>query len=317
MTGKSGRTEEGIAYQESLMNSQMEDILAFGKGDVEEAAAFHFAGPNRAGHLDNTRAYKKDILRRYSGSKDTGEIPERGINTAQGRGMSLQDSLRMGRSMLDGIPREELDRARSYAMEELDPASQEKERKSDMWQALTEMGFRMASSNSPFLLQAIGEAATATLPGVAASKKERKAAKSGAIRTLMALEDVDRKTATAGVELGVDVYKAGMGQDQFRQQMEFKGRELASLEASSEQERQLKREALAAQKSQGSQFDRIVAAYAAANPGLNEFQILRQMRLDGLIGSSPPNSLYPGQEKGGETGTDNDTISVVGSRPAQ
>lgn len=141
------------------------------------------------------------------------------INTSQGRAVSLEDSILLGRELLSGGPREELERARAYALEELDPADQEKARKADMWQALAEMGFRMASSSSPFVLQAIGEAAVATLPGVDASKKERKAAKDNAIRTLMAVEDVDRKTATAGVELGVDIYKTGLNQEQIKQQM--------------------------------------------------------------------------------------------------
>ena len=141
------------------------------------------------------------------------------INTSQGRAVSLEDSILLGRELLSGGPREELERARAYALEELDPANQEKARKADMWQALAEMGFRMASSSSPFVLQAIGEAAVATLPGVDASKKERKAAKDNAIRTLMAVEDVDRKTATAGVELGVDIYKTGLSQEQIEQQM--------------------------------------------------------------------------------------------------
>jgi hypothetical protein len=314
MSGKGGRSKEGIEYQERLMDEQMKDILAFSGGDVGRAGIYHFAGPNEKLWGPKTRKYEQDILRRYSGGKDTGEVPERDLGTAEGRGASLLDALKFGRSAMEGMPREELERARTYALEELDPAKQEEARKADMWQALAEMGFRMASSNSPFLLQAIGEAATATLPGVQASKKERKAAKDNAIRTLMAIEDVDRKTATAGVEIGVQAYKAGIDQEQFEQQMAFREKELASLEARTKEELSLKREALSAQKNQGTQFDRILGAYAAANPGLNEFQLLALMRKDGLIGGSGA-ATYPGEAAGEAQG--NDDIVVVGSRPAQ
>lgn len=148
------------------------------------------------------------------------------IGTAQGRAISFEDSALLGSGMLAGLPREGLDRARAAASEVLDPKVQEKERKADMWAGLAEMGFRMAATTSPFMLQAIGEAATATLPGIQASKKERKQAKNEAVRTLMAIEDVDRKTAIAGVELGMDIYKSGLSQEQFEQRMSMDDRQL-------------------------------------------------------------------------------------------
>jgi len=76
MQGKGGRSKEGIAYQERLMDAQMEDILKFANGDVGRAGVYHFAGPNEKGWGAKTREYEKDILRRYTGGKDTGEIPE-------------------------------------------------------------------------------------------------------------------------------------------------------------------------------------------------------------------------------------------------
>jgi hypothetical protein len=57
----------------------------------------------------------------------------------------------------------------------------------------------------------------------------------------MAIEDVDRKTATAGVELGMDIYKSGMSQEQFEQRMSLEDRQLR-------QQGQLAREQIAAQK---------------------------------------------------------------------
>jgi hypothetical protein len=189
------------------------------------------------------------------GSRNVMSTPrEADLGTASGRAISLEDARTLSRDMLAGLPREELERARSYALEELDPANQEKTRKADMWQALAEMGFRMASSNTPFLLQAIGEAATATLPGVDASKKERKAAKDNAIRTLMAVEDVDRKTATAGVELSMNIYKSGMDQEQFKEKLALDERQVALSE------RKLNAE-IAAAKAAGEDVNNRVTRY--------------------------------------------------------
>lgn len=70
MAGAGGRSKKGREYQERLMDEQMKDILAFSDGDLERAAAYHFAGPNERGWKAKTRDYQQDILRRYSGSKD-------------------------------------------------------------------------------------------------------------------------------------------------------------------------------------------------------------------------------------------------------
>lgn len=236
------------------------------------------------------------------GSRNVMSTPrEADLGTASGRAISLEDARTLSRDMLAGLPREELERARSYALEELDPANQEKTRKADMWQALAEMGFRMASSNTPFLLQAIGEAATATLPGVDASKKERKAAKDNAIRTLMAVEDVDRKTATAGVELSMNIYKSGMDQEQFKEKMAFNERELESREAMAREERSLRAAALEFQKTNRSQFEQLTAAYRAANPGVTDVDIFKKMRDDGLLGNAAAAATYPGDQSAQES----------------
>lgn len=198
----------------------------------------------------------------------TAPVPERDIGTAQGRMMFFEDAMAAGRSMVGDMPREELERARAYALEDLDPANQEKARKADMWQALAEMGFRMASSKSPFVLQAIGEAATATLPGIEASKKERKAAKDNAVKTLMAVEDVDRKTALAGVETGMAIYKSGIDAEQFEQGMKFKREELGAEIA-------MKNAALALE---GRKLDAEIKA-ATAGGGLSTAQATERLRM--------------------------------------
>lgn len=312
-----GKNKEAQEYQIALTNEATREAFDYGGGDLNKAAAYYFAGPDKSKWGPKTRKYQSDIMRRLGEDSDAITVPERDLETAGGRAMSAQDAMTLGSKLLSGLPREELERARKYALEELDPENQEKERKADMWQALAEMGFRMAASNSPYVLQAIGEAATATLPGMQASKKERKAAKNEAIRTLMAVEDVDRKTATAGVELGMDIYKSGLSQQQFQEQMAFRKAELASLEARTADELALKRIALAAQANDRTDFDKKFAMVKSANPGLSDMQVLLAMKNNGLLGGQPAASgdFFGGEGGGAQQGGGD--IAIVGSRPAQ
>lgn len=81
------------------------------------------------------------------------------------------------------------------ARKTLDPAQMKKAANEDKWATLAQIGFNMAASNSPYLLQAVGAAAAAALPGAKADKKEREARKREAIRDLAAVEDITYKQA--------------------------------------------------------------------------------------------------------------------------
>lgn len=72
---------------------------------------------------------------------------------------------------------------------------QKKRANEDKWMALAEVGFNMAATNSPYLLQAVGAAAAAALPGARAAKKEREAEKRQAIRDLAEVENITYKQA--------------------------------------------------------------------------------------------------------------------------
>ena len=317
LQGEKGRSKEGRAYQDALGTAQLQDAIKFGGGDIGKAGAFHFAGPNKEGHGPKTRQYERDILRRYSGSREGSEMmPERDLSTSQGQSLSAEDAMAFGRRVMGGMPNEELERARKYALEELDPATQEKRVKADMWQTLTEIGFGMASSKSPYVLQAIGEAASAAMPGARADKKERKAAKDTAIRTLMAVEDVDRKTAVAGVELGMDVYKTGMSAAQAERALDFQREELKSRETNAGLDREATLAAAALRASNPDKFDIMFSAYKTANPGFSDAQIIDLMRTKGLVGGSQSGmGGLPGvdQETGGAGGPQ---PVLIGSRPA-
>ena len=150
--------------------------------------------------------------------------PERDLSTAEGRGMSAEDSFGLGRRLLTRSPEQEAMReeARASFEDMRSPERYEKERKDAMWQTLTEIGFNMASSKSPYVLQAIGEAAAAALPGARADKKERKALKDRALQGLMQLSDGDEKLARDGLALGMDIFKTGVTQENFEKELAFK-----------------------------------------------------------------------------------------------
>lgn len=77
----------------------------------------------------------------------------------------------------------------------LSPEEQKKRASEDKWMALAEIGFNMAASNSPYLLQAVGAAAAAALPGARAAKKEREADKRQAINDLANAENITYQQA--------------------------------------------------------------------------------------------------------------------------
>jgi hypothetical protein len=314
MSGKKGRSKEGIEYQERLMDAQMEDILAFSKGDVGRAGIYHFAGPNEKGWGPKTRKYQEDILRRYSGSKDSGELPERDLGTAEGRSRSIDDYFGALQQRFGPTPEEEevRDRRRARAEEMASPEFYEKERKAALWETLAEIGFNMASSKSPSLLQAVGEAAAAALPGAKLARKERDQLKDRALDAMEAMNDKSRKENRELLGLAFDAYKTGLSQEQFAETMQLKRQELAALEARTAEEINLKRMALAAQQENKKQFDQLADAYRAAYPGFSDFQVFDLMRKDGLIGRDTEG--FPGDTSGGGSG---EGIAVLSSRPAQ
>lgn len=222
MTGDKGRSKEGRAYQESLMDAQMKDILAYSDGDVGKAGAYHFAGPNTKGHGPKTRKYEQDILRRYSGSKEGSEMmPERDFGTAEGRASSYEDNLQNLQRRFGRTEKEQdvEDQRMARAEEMASPEYYEKQRKDSMWETLASIGFNMASSKSPYLLQAVGEAAAAAMPGARADKKERKALKDRALDVMSDINDKSRKENLQLLGVAVDMTNTGIKQGQFEREI--------------------------------------------------------------------------------------------------
>ena len=184
----------------------------------------HFGARDAEGNRIDPMEFFKRIGPQVASGKFRPYTPERDTSTAQGRGLSYEDSAELAGRMLKDP--EEYARAKEEArarFEEMrSPEYYEKQRKSDMWQTLAEIGFNMASSKAPSVLQAIGEAASAAMPGARADKKERKALKDRALDGLLRLGAEDRAQAKEILSLGTDIYRTGLQQEQFEQELDFK-----------------------------------------------------------------------------------------------
>jgi len=224
------------------------------------------------------------------GKRASAPVPRKvDTTTAAGRGMSAEDSIALVKYQLGNLPREAMDRAKAVALEELDPEKIEKDRKYDMYSALTNFGLNIMSPDDyrgEGILGSIAKAAKTTLPQYEASKKERKAAKSSAVRELMALEDVDRKTAVTAVEVGMDVYKTGLSADQANRALDFNYAQLEQQASEGKLNREADLLAAKLRASNPDKFDRIIGAVLAANPGMSELEAMQQAQKLNLLGGS-------------------------------
>ena len=147
--------------------------------------------------------------------------PERDFGTAEGRSRSVEDEFQsLQRRFGPTEKQKELEDKRMARAEEMaSDEYYEKQRKESMYQTLAEIGFNMASSKSPNLLQAIGEAAAAAMPGARADKKERKALKDRALDIMGDINGLKRKENLQLFGIAQDTVNAGMQQKQFEQKI--------------------------------------------------------------------------------------------------
>ncbi len=319
MTGAGGRSKEGRAYQERLMDEQMKDIARFSGGDPKLAAAYHFAGPNRAGWKDKTAKYQSDIMRRL-GMGDEG-LPERNIESPEGRRATFEDQYQIAQKRFGELPEGGLGELEAYYRGELDPAKQKEARKDDMWMALAQIGAGMASSRSPYFLQAVGEAIAATMPGIAGAKKERKAAEREARTGLREVLGLKRNEQKAVLEYAKDLYGIEMGAESA--ETERRERRAAAAEerdwrsGEAKLDREMQERVATARAANPDKFDIMYGAYAQANPGLNPAQVIDLMQKKGLLGGQQQMPLPGMGGQGTGAGADFGGMSIIGSRPVQ
>jgi hypothetical protein len=243
-------------------------------------------------------------------------IPERNLDTAQGRAMSVEDSVSLAQRFMR--PSKELldaeDRQRARLEKMGSDESYEEARKDSLANFMATVGFNMGASKAPGILQMFNEAAAAALPGARADKKERKALKDKALDGLIALGARDRERANEAFKAGVDIYRTGLEAEQAEKLMAFRGEELETRVSEGALDREVQRAALIARATNPSDFDTKLAAYQQAYPGFSTVALLKQMKTDGLLGSSQNMGLFGAEGTGAEDASSG--MSIVGSRPA-
>jgi hypothetical protein len=244
------------AYNEALGKAYYLSRVSARGGDYNKAALDYHTG---MGNVDKGKIGPagRDYLRKFSGA----ELPSRDINTTEGQVASAEDIFGRLQERFGPSAEERASRAKLMARaEELTSDEyQNKMRKDSLWETLAAIGFNMASSKSPSLLQAVGEAAAAALPGASADKKERKALKDRGLELMVELGAKDRKDAIPLWNMATEAAKTNMSQQQFveKQKLDVRQVDLA--------ERKLKFEIEAA-RAGGDRisFDELLAAQVMA-----------------------------------------------------
>lgn len=283
-------------------------------GDEGGAAAYNM-GP---GAYQAYMAGKRDMpteTRNYIAGLGGTTIPEREMGTAQGRFSSLLDQMGVVNELYGELPE---DKGRKEAIEYFEkqrsPEERKKALKDDMWATLAQIGASLATTPGSFLF-AVGKAIGDALPGAEASRKERKAAERDAVTALSELYGWDRKEAKEKMAMALDLrnIEVGMAKDAEERQLR---RDLSAAElASRDEDRKATLAAAAMRASNPDKFDIMLAAYRKSYPTFSEVALLKQMKKDGLIGSSGQNMALPGDTTSGNE-SDNSGMTILGSRPA-
>lgn len=188
----------------------------------------HFGARDAEGNRINPSDFFKQIAPQTASGKFEQRLPERDVNTAQGFGLSFGDIEGMiDRRFAKSAEEQAADDAlRARAKEIASDEYYNKERKDSMWETLAAIGFNMASSKSPRLLQAVGEAAAAALPQARADKKERKALKDKALNLMVELGAKDRRDAMDKFKMTQEVFQTQLAQQQFGEKLAISKEEL-------------------------------------------------------------------------------------------
>ena len=249
------------------------------------------------------------------GKRSAAPIPrEVNTNTFAGRGMSLEDQITFANSMYAGLPREAMDRAKAAALEELDPEKIKKQDKYNQAEALTLAGLTLMTGGDDYKGEPMGvsiaKALKTGMQKYGESKATQKAAKSTAVRELMALEDIDRKTAIAGVELGMEAYKVGLTAEQQERALAFQEKELTSRIQQAGYDRTSAEKIAGMRTSNPTQFESIMRIIQSGT--MEEKAALEQYM---KVTRPQTGMVLPGMEgEAGGAGDVNSGMSIVGSR---
>ena len=238
-------------------------------------------------------------------------IPERNLDTAQGRAMSVEDSVSLAQRFMKPSEKELAaeDKMRARLEEMGSDEYYETQRKDSLANFMATVGFNMAASKAPGILQMFGEAAAAALPGARADKKERKALKDKALDGLVALGARDRERANEAFKAGVDIYKSGLEAEQAEKLMAFRGDELTNSIIQSGLNRTSAETIAGMRTSNPTQFESMMAIIRGGD--MNEkIALERYLKL-----TKPQYGALPGDPEGNNGGDASSGMSIVGSRP--
>lgn len=311
LQGKKGRSKEGIDYQERLMDAQMEDILAYSGGDIGKAGAYHFAGPNTKGHGAKTRKYEQDILRRYSGSKDTGDNElagaARGANTLYGMPTDLQGNIDLFTSLMPEESAEQLE-YRKELEEGLSPENRAQDKKDAFYGGLAKFAARLGSSKNPSFLGGLAETLGAGAGDIAESLEADKARIREMQRERTALSNATRKEKIEALQMGVNlnVKAADLAENIEDRKQDAKFKEAALAIQSAQLNAELLKIAAESQGKQNTEEQFVQTFYNQFTNKGYEPNIARQyaylaakMALEKIKG--PSEGLFGGAETGGVT----------------
>ncbi len=185
---------------------------------------------------------------------------------------------------------------------ERSPEARKKRRSQDMWAALAQMGFNMAGSRAPTLLQAAGEAGSAALPGLMESTRERKA------------EDRELRRGLLDIERGRNTERAARAQGLLA--LQAQGMSAAEARAGRDLQERLQRENIASQeRMQREQIaaQRAIAAMRSSGggggggggrpPNLSDFEGQVQARVMRMIADNSNLPYYRGSRAAGNSFT--------------
>lgn len=276
-------------YNEALGKAYYLSRVAARKGDYNKAALDYHSG---MGNVDKGKIGPagRDYARKFAGT----ELPERDFSTAEGRASSVTDEFQnLVRQFGPTAKEREVDDKRMARAEEIaSDEYQEKERRYDDGMLMAEIGFGWAASNSPYALQAFGQAVNAALPGSRASRKERKALKDRALDVMGQLNDKTRRENLQLLGIAVDMKKEGMKQVQFE-------RELGSRETQARLDRITQKELAALKPSNPSDLEIMMAIMQNGTPeqktALKDVMDMKKQQ-SGMA--------LPGMEGAGNTGVD-------------
>jgi hypothetical protein len=86
------------------------------------------------------------------------------------------------------------------------PGELDKRKKEDLWGALTQFGLNLAGSQSPYFLQAAGQAGAQTMPAITGAIKERRGAEAEARKGRAELDKMTRAEEIKAIEGGAKLY---------------------------------------------------------------------------------------------------------------